>query len=151
RPAMPRLAASGVALRRGIARSCRTMRLSRLVPPPSIHKGAPTGEERPRGLRARSLGRGRTAARYGPPVKVATWNVNGIRARVPTVADWLAAKRPDVLCMQETKVMDDDFPFEELTRLGYVVKVSGQAGYNGVAIASRLPVSEVTTGLYDDT
>jgi exodeoxyribonuclease-3 len=84
-------------------------------------------------------------------VKVATWNVNGIRARVAAVADWLAETRPDVLCMQETKVVDDDFPFEELTRLGYVVKVSGQAGYNGVAIASRLPVSEVSTGLYDDT
>jgi exodeoxyribonuclease-3 len=83
-------------------------------------------------------------------VKIATWNVNGIRARVATVADWVTRKRPDVLCMQETKVVDDDFPFEELTRLGYVVKVSGQAGYNGVAIASRLPVSDVSTGLYDD-
>jgi len=84
------------------------------------------------------------------PVKIATWNVNGIRARVGAVGDWLAQHRPDVLCMQETKVVDDDFPFEELTRLGYVVKVSGQAGYNGVAIAASLPVNDVSTGLYDD-
>src|SRR6185436_18692496 len=62
----------------------------------------------------------------------------------------LARHRPDVLCMQETKVVDDEFPFEELTRLGYVVKVSGQAGYNGVAIAASLPVNDVSTGLFDD-
>jgi len=84
------------------------------------------------------------------PVKIATWNVNGIRARVEAVGDWLARHRPDVLCMQETKVVDDEFPFEELTRLGYVVKVSGQAGYNGVAIAASLPVNDVSTGLFDD-
>src|SRR5215467_5719485 len=96
-------------------------------------------------------GSGGRGARYGPRVKVATWNVNGIRARIDIVVDWLARHQPDVLCMQETKVVDDDFPFEELARNGYVVKVSGQAGYNGVAIASRLPLSDVTTGLFDDT
>ncbi|HEV8549144.1 MAG TPA: exodeoxyribonuclease III, partial [Polyangiaceae bacterium] len=84
-------------------------------------------------------------------MKVATWNVNGIRARIDIVVDWLALHQPDVLCIQETKVVDDDFPFEELARSGYVVKVAGQAGYNGVAIASRLPLSDVTTGLFDDT
>lgn len=83
-------------------------------------------------------------------MKVATWNVNGIRARVDTVGDWLARHQPDVLCMQETKVVDDDFPFEELTRLGYRVKVSGQAGYNGVAIAAKRPIDELSVGLYDD-
>ena len=88
--------------------------------------------------------------RYGPPVKVATWNVNGIRARVEAVGGWLARHRPDVLCLQETKVVDEDFPFEELTRLGYRVKVSGQAGYNGVAIAALTPIDELSVGLYDD-
>ena len=83
-------------------------------------------------------------------MKVATWNVNGIRARVETVAQWLERHEPDVLCMQETKVVDDDFPYEELTRLGYVVRVSGQAGYNGVALASRKPPGELSVGLYDD-
>jgi exodeoxyribonuclease-3 len=83
-------------------------------------------------------------------VKIATWNVNGIRARVDIVADWLARHEPDVLCMQETKVTDDDFPYEELSRRGYVLSVTGQPGYNGVAIASRHPQSDVRRGLYDD-
>jgi exodeoxyribonuclease III len=83
-------------------------------------------------------------------VKIATWNVNGIRARVDSVGDWLARHEPDVLCMQETKVIDDDFPFEGLTRLGYVVTVSGEPGYNGVAIAARHPLSDVRIGLADD-
>ena len=125
------------------------MRLSRLVPPPRIHKGALGQSEAALGPGGRTTldpaGRDMVLR-----VKIATWNVNGIRARVDIVAEWIARKGPDVLCMQETKVVDDDFPFEELTRLGYVVKVSGQAGYNGVAIASRLPVSDVSTGLYDD-
>jgi len=83
-------------------------------------------------------------------VKVATWNVNGIRARIDGVGAWLAQHQPDVLCMQETKVLDDDFPFEELTRLGYLVRASGQAGYNGVAIAARRPIGALSVGLYDD-
>jgi exodeoxyribonuclease-3 len=83
-------------------------------------------------------------------VKVATWNVNGIRARIDAVADWLARHEPDALCMQETKVVDDDFPYEEFTRAGYAVTVAGQASYNGVAIASRHPLSDVSVGLRDD-
>ena len=89
-------------------------------------------------------------AGYLPRVKIATWNVNGIRARVDIVSDWLARHDPDVLCMQETKVVDDDFPYEELSRLGYVLSVAGQPGYNGVAIASRHPQSDVRIGLADD-
>jgi exodeoxyribonuclease-3 len=83
-------------------------------------------------------------------VKIVTWNVNGIRARVDAVAGWLERHEPDVLCMQETKVVDDDFPFEELSRLGYQVALSGQASYNGVAIAARSPLSDVQVGLFDD-
>jgi exodeoxyribonuclease-3 len=83
-------------------------------------------------------------------VKVASWNVNGIRARVDSVAEWLRRHSPDVVCLQETKVKDDEFPFEELARAGYEVCVAGQAGYNGVAIAARHPLTDVTIGLFDD-
>ncbi len=62
---------------------------------------------------------------------------------------WLEAEQPDVLCMQETKVEDDDFPSDELQMLGYAVAMSGQPTYNGVAIASRLPMKEVSVGLTD--
>ncbi len=80
-------------------------------------------------------------------MKLATWNVNSIRARVDVVAEWLGRQQPDVLCMQETKVLDDDFPTEEFSRLGYSVVMAGQPGYNGVAIASRLPMANVCVDL----
>ena len=83
-------------------------------------------------------------------MKVATFNVNGIRARIEIVARWLERHEPDVLCMQETKVIDDDFPTEELSRLGYALTMAGQPSYNGVAIASRRPISDVRVGLHDD-
>jgi exodeoxyribonuclease-3 len=84
-------------------------------------------------------------------LKIASWNVNSIRARVEIVSEWLSRRAPDVLCMQETKVVDDDFPTEEFSRLGYSVCFAGQRTYNGVAIASRLPMSDVRVGLFDDT
>jgi len=80
-------------------------------------------------------------------VKVATWNVNSIRARLDHACDWLERAQPDVLCMQETKVTDDDFPTDEFMRLGYGVAMTGQLSYNGVAILSRLPMKEITIGL----
>jgi len=83
-------------------------------------------------------------------VKIATWNVNSIRARADLVADWLRRTEPDVLCLQETKVVDDDFPTDELMRLGYAVAMAGQKTYNGVAIVSRLPIKDVVVGLDDD-
>jgi exodeoxyribonuclease-3 len=83
-------------------------------------------------------------------VKIATWNVNGIRARIDAVQSFVEKHEPDVLGMQETKVIDDDFPFEELSRLGYQVALAGQPAYNGVAIASRSPLGDVKVGLYDD-
>jgi exodeoxyribonuclease-3 len=86
-----------------------------------------------------------------PAVRIASWNVNGIRARVEAVCAWLGRTNTDVLCMQETKVVDDDFPFEEFTRMGYALTVAGQPSYNGVAIASRQPLSDVSIGLFDDT
>jgi len=128
------------------------MRLSRLVPHRWIHKGAigQGGPGKPfRPARGPAFSQPRVAAIFRR-VKIATWNVNGIRARVDIVSDWLARHEPDVLCMQETKVVDDDFPYEELTRRGYVLSVAGQPGYNGVAIASRHPPSDVRIGLHDD-
>jgi exodeoxyribonuclease-3 len=83
-------------------------------------------------------------------VKIATWNVNSIRARTDLVADWLRRTETDVLCLQETKVVDDDFPTDELMRLGYAVAMAGQKTYNGVAIVSRLPIKDVVIGLDDD-
>ena len=80
-------------------------------------------------------------------MKVATWNVNSIRARLDHACDWLERMQPDVLCMQETKVVDDDFPTDEFMRLGYGVAMAGQLSYNGVAILSRLPMKEIAIGL----
>jgi len=82
-------------------------------------------------------------------LKLATWNVNSIRARLDAVLSWLETEQPDVLCMQETKVDDDDFPSDELQMLGYAVAMAGQPTYNGVAIASRLPMKEIQIGLVD--
>jgi len=81
---------------------------------------------------------------------IATWNVNSIRARLPRVTDWLAKVRPDVLCMQETKVTDEEFPREEIEALGYRLETYGQPTYNGVAIASLHEMEEVARGLPED-
>jgi exodeoxyribonuclease-3 len=82
-------------------------------------------------------------------MRVATWNVNSLRARLELVTAWLKREQPDVLCMQETKVEDKDFPTEDFERLGYSVVKAGQKTYNGVAIASRLAVRDVRVGLLD--
>ena len=79
-------------------------------------------------------------------MKIATWNVNSIRTRLDRVIDWLQTSAVDVLCLQETKVVDDDFPRSRFEELGYELAISGQKAYNGVAIASRLPVTDVTKG-----
>lgn len=81
---------------------------------------------------------------------IATWNVNSIRARLPKLLSWLAGQKPDVLCLQETKVVDEEFPFAELEGLGYHVAAFGQKTYNGVAIASREPLEDVRRGLPED-
>ena len=70
-------------------------------------------------------------------MKIATWNVNSILARLPHVTRWLAAEQPDVLCMQETKCTDDKFPVLELKAIGYDCVIFGQQSYNGVAIVSK--------------
>ena len=83
-------------------------------------------------------------------MKVATWNVNSIRARRQHVIDWLDAAQPDVLCLQELKVTDTDFPYDDIRECGYEAAVSGQKTYNGVAILSRHPIADVVYGLGDD-
>ena len=82
-------------------------------------------------------------------MKFATFNVNSVRARMPVVAGFLQEQEPDVLCMQETKVVDEDFPAQEFADLGYDVIFAGEKSYNGVAIASRLPMEDVEKG-FDD-
>ena len=77
-----------------------------------------------------------------------TWNVNSIRARLARVTAWLERSRPDIVCLQETKVEDERFP-PELARLGYHVTLAGQRTYNGVAILSRRPPADVARGFGD--
>jgi len=80
-------------------------------------------------------------------MKIATWNVNSLTARLQHVLDWLAANPVDVLCLQELKLTDDKFPLEVLQAAGYEAAVFGQKTYNGVAILSRLPLREVTRNI----
>ena len=77
---------------------------------------------------------------------IATWNVNSIRTRLSQIIDWINKFSPDVLCLQETKVVDDNFPFEPFEKLGYSVEVYGQKSYNGVAIVSRIKVENINKG-----
>lgn len=79
-------------------------------------------------------------------MQIATWNVNSIRTRLTHVTDWLTANPVDVLCLQETKVVDKDFPLEPLQALGYQPYISGQKAYNGVAMLSREPLEQVSAG-----
>jgi exodeoxyribonuclease-3 len=76
-------------------------------------------------------------------MKIATWNVNSLKVRLPQVLDWLAAHDPDVLCLQETKLTDENFPGDEIHTAGYHVVFSGQKTYNGVAIISKHEASDV--------
>jgi exodeoxyribonuclease-3 len=84
------------------------------------------------------------------PLAVATWNVNSIAVRLPQVIAWLERHRPEVLCLQETKIPDEKFPHGPFEALGYRVAASGQRTYNGVAIASRLPIEDLLAGLPGD-
>lgn len=81
---------------------------------------------------------------------LATWNVNSARARLPRMLQWLEDVRPDVLCLQETKCSDDNFPLAELTVRGYTVAHHGDGRWNGVAILSRIGLQDVRAGLPGD-
>jgi len=83
-------------------------------------------------------------------MRLATWNVNSARARLARLQDWLPRRAPDVVCLQETKCLDDAFPREEIEALGYHAATFGQRTYNGVAILSREPPADVVRGLPGD-
>ncbi|MEW5887676.1 MAG: exodeoxyribonuclease III [Pseudomonadota bacterium] len=80
-------------------------------------------------------------------MRIATWNINSLKVRLPQVLDWIKARQPDVLCLQEIKLEDCNFPAAELEAAGYHCLVSGQKTYNGVAFLSRLPGSDVVRGI----
>lgn len=80
-------------------------------------------------------------------MKIATWNVNSLRVRLPQVLDWLQDNPVDVLALQETKLPDDQFPVEELRAAGFEAEFSGQKTYNGVALLTRSQPSDVVRGL----
>lgn len=84
-------------------------------------------------------------------MKIATWNINGIKARLPVVLQWLERDKPDIACLQEIKTVDEGFPVSDFEALGYNVETHGQKSFNGVAILSRLKFDEVTRGLPGDS
>jgi exodeoxyribonuclease-3 len=81
------------------------------------------------------------------PLVVATWNVNSIKQRLEHALRWLGERRPDVVCLQEIKCVDEAFPASAFEDLGYNVVVHGQKGFNGVALLSKRPMESVTRGL----
>ncbi|MCA3573863.1 MAG: exodeoxyribonuclease III [Aestuariivirga sp.] len=83
-------------------------------------------------------------------MKIATWNVNSIKARLDNALSWLKEAKPDVACLQELKCEDEAFPAQAFSDLGYNVITHGQKSYNGVAILSRQPASDVRRGLPGD-
>lgn len=76
-------------------------------------------------------------------MKIATWNVNSLKVRLPQLLEWLAEQQPDVVCLQETKLEDSRFPREDIENAGYDVAFSGQKTYNGVALLARAPLDDV--------
>ena len=83
-------------------------------------------------------------------MKIASFNINGIKARLPALLQWLEESKPDVALLQEIKSVDENFPREAIEDLGYTVETHGQKGFNGVAILSLLPLEDVTRGLPGD-
>jgi exodeoxyribonuclease-3 len=83
-------------------------------------------------------------------MKIAPWNINGVRARIGNLTHWLGESAPDIVCLQEIKSVDDQFPRAEIEALGYNVQTHGQKGFNGVAILSKLRFDEVNRGLPGD-
>lgn len=83
-------------------------------------------------------------------IKIATWNVNSVKARLPHVLDWLRDFAPDVALLQEIKTIDENFPRMEIEDAGYTVETHGQKTYNGVAILAKSPIEDVARGLPGD-
>src|SRR5437868_10627004 len=80
-------------------------------------------------------------------MKLASWNVNSLKVRLPQLSAWVADAQPDVLGLQETKLEDEKFPLEQIRALGYHAAFSGQRTYNGVALLSRAPASDIINEL----
>jgi exodeoxyribonuclease-3 len=83
-------------------------------------------------------------------MRIATWNINGVKARIDGLLTWLLETRPDVVCLQEIKSTDETFPQAEIESAGWSVAVHGQKGFNGVALLSRRPLEDVQRGLPGD-
>lgn len=83
-------------------------------------------------------------------MKIVTWNINGVKARLETAVAWLTLHNPDVVCLQEVKSVDEGFPAETFEALGYTVRTHGQKGFNGVALLSKPPIEDVICGLPGD-
>jgi exodeoxyribonuclease-3 len=83
-------------------------------------------------------------------LKIATWNINGVKARLDGLLAWLESARPDVVCLQEIKSVTEGFPVDAVAPLGYQAAVHGQKGFNGVALLSRYPLEDVIRGLPGD-
>jgi len=81
------------------------------------------------------------------PIKIATWNINGVRARIDNLLAWLRESAPDIVALQEIKTVDESFPRSEIEALGYHVETHGQKGFNGVALLSKIRPDEVNRGL----
>jgi len=80
-------------------------------------------------------------------MRIATWNINGVKARIDNLLHWLGEAAPDVVCLQEIKSVDEGFPADVLGDAGYNCAVHGQKGFNGVALLSKHPIEDVTRGL----
>src|SRR5580692_1102794 len=133
-------------------------------PPPSFRAGPPkfSREGDQAGRRTRRPAAGVTApGRHPPPgwrgsgwldsgVRIATWNVNSVLARLPRLVEWLEQAGPDVACLQETKVADGAFPADAVAPLGYAVAHHGEGRWNGVAVLSRVGLDDVVRGLPAD-
>src|SRR5436309_2874441 len=128
---------------------------------PAAHTNTATGIRRPRGqrlglngkprLHARGLRLNlcRTMGRHARAMKIATYNVNSIRRRLPLVLDWMTEHKPDVMCLQETKVQDVDFPLDAFRAAGYHATFRGMKGYNGVATLTRREPERILHGLHE--
>src|SRR5262249_43876657 len=111
-----------------------------------VSRGAKSRAAKSRAAKSRAT----LAAAIISAMLVATWNVNSIKQRLAALVSWLSARQPDIVCLQETKCVDDGFPREPLEALGYNLAIHGQKTFNGVAILSKLPFDEVTPRLPGD-
>src|SRR3954453_8274642 len=120
----------------------------RATPRPSVLHAPPPLPRRPRSApEARASGPGRASV---SAMRVATWNVNSVKQRVPRLLPWLDQRQPDVVCLQETKLADDafrDLLGDELAVRGYAVALHGETQWNGVAILSRAGLDDVVLGI----